>query len=129
VLLDVLVVAWAAAWLVLGVQVGREVDGLKELSSTVRATGGAVEAAGQAVRSLESVPLVGERVAEPARRLEEAGRSAEQSGRSSRESIEALSLLLGFAVAVVPSVPVLGFYLLLRRGRHLQSRSPSPSAG
>ena len=115
--LDLILALWAALWLALGIQVAREVDGLKELSSTIRTTGGAVESAGQALQSLDSVPLIGSRLGEPAQRIQEAGRSARASGRSSRDSIEQLSVLLGLAVAVVPSLPLLAFYLPSRLAR------------
>lgn len=109
--LDLLLALWAALWIGLGVQVAREVDGLKELSSTVRTTGGAVESAGRSLQSLDSLPLVGPQVGEPAQEIQQARRSAVASGRSTREGIEALSVLLGLAVAVVPSLALLSFYL------------------
>lgn len=121
--LDLLIFVWVCLWVGLGLEVAREIDGLKELSSTVRTTSGAVESAGRALGSLESLPLVGPELAETARRTEEAGASAAASARSSRESIEALSLLLGLAVAVIPSLSVGGFYLPLRIARRREGRS------
>ncbi len=119
--IDLLLVLWAALWIGLGVEVAREVDGLKELSSTVRTTGGAVESAGRSLQSLGSLPVVGPQLGEPAQQIQEAGRSAVLSGRSSRESIEALSVLLGLAVAVVPSLPLLVFYLPQRLARRREA--------
>lgn len=120
--LDLLLALWAALWIGLGIEVAREVSGLKELSGTVRTTGGAVESAGRALGTVGgSVPVIGGQLSETAREVERAGRSVVASGRSSRESIEELSVLLGLAVGVVPSIPVLGFYLPLRRARRRES--------
>ena len=48
----------------------------------------------------------------------EAGRQAQRSGRSSRESIGRLSLLIGVAVAALPSTPLLLYVpRRLREGR------------
>lgn len=113
------VIAWVVIWLALGVKVAQEVDGLKELSGTVRTTGSAVEEAGRTLESLDALPIVGSRLADPAREIQDAGRSIVRSGRAGRESIEDLSTLLGLSVALIPSVPVLAFYLpeRLRRRR------------
>lgn len=113
-LLDVFVLAWAAAWVVVGVLVARQVEGLTDLSRTVTVAGYALEEAGGALRSLDRLPLVGEDVAEVGERTERAGASARASGRSSRESIEALSLLLGISIAVAPSLPLIALYLPMR---------------
>lgn len=113
-LLDAAVLLWAAAWVVVGVLVAREVDGLTDLSRTVTAAGYALEEAGGALRSLERVPFVGEDVDDVGERTERAGASARVSGRSSRESIEDLSLLLGISIALAPSLPLLALYLPMR---------------
>ncbi|MDQ4130361.1 MAG: hypothetical protein M3133_05135 [Actinomycetota bacterium] len=121
--LDVLLAAWAVFWLAAGLTVAEEVANLKELSATVSAAGAAVEETGRTIGSLEGLPFLGERITEPARRIEEAGRSALQSGRSSGESIDDLSSLLGLAVALIPSIPLLGLYLPLRVSRERERRA------
>jgi len=115
--LDVALALWVAVWLILALQVAQEVRGLAELSTTVSRVGTAVEESGRLLSGFENLPFgVGDRLDEPARRIEEAGRSAVSSGNSSRDSVESLSLLLGLALAVIPSLPVFGFYLPLRLG-------------
>ncbi len=115
--LDVTLALWVAVWLILALQVAQEVRGLAELSTTVSRVGTAVEESGRVLSGLGELPLgLGDRLEEPARRIEEAGRSAVSSGSSSRDSVESLSVLLGLALAVIPSLPVFGFYLPLRLG-------------
>ena len=124
---DVVVVAWVIGWLLLGFTVAREVRGLTELSGTVRTVGGAVEESGAALQRLGDVPVVGgglsDAVAEPSQRIQEAGRTVQSSGESSRESIDDLSALLGLAIALIPTVPVLAFYVPLRRSRWAEARA------
>ena len=111
-----MVIGWVVVWLFLGFRVADEVRGLSELSGTVTEVGAAVESAGATLGSLAAVPLIGDRVSAPSAEIQAAGRSAIASGRSSRESIRSLSTLLGFAVAVIPTVPLLVLYLPARLG-------------
>jgi len=113
-LLDAAIVLWAAAWIVVGLLVAREVRGLADLSRTVTAAGYALQEAGNTLGTLEGVPFVGEDVGDVAERTERAGRSARESGRSSRESVESLATLLGVSIALAPSLPLILLYLPMR---------------
>lgn len=125
--LDVVLALWSAAWIAIGIAVSQEVEGLTELSGTVRAVGEAVESFGAALGSLGEVPVVGESLGDtletPAQQVQEAGQSAQSSGESSRESIDALSTLLGLAIALIPSVPLLALYLPARVSRVRDARA------
>lgn len=111
---DVLLVLWAAAWIAMGVAVAEQASGLASLSETVVLVGAGVRDAGNALGLVEGVPLVGEQLAEPARRVEEIGQSAIANGRRSRESADELATLLGISIALIPSLPLLAFYLPAR---------------
>jgi hypothetical protein len=112
--LDVGVVVWVAAWMVLALFVGREVRDLRELSDTVVVAGVAVEDTADLISSLGSVPFVGGQVGEVADEVRAAGRSAQASGRDSRDSTENLSVLLALSIALIPTLPLLGLYAPLR---------------
>lgn len=120
--LDALVVAWVIAWAVAGLRVADEVDGLTELSATVSSTGGAVAETGEALGSL-NVPLLGDRVDDVAQEVEQTGRETQASGRTARESISDLSTLLGLAVALIPSSPLLVMYVPMRIARTRERRA------
>lgn len=109
-MVDIVVVAWVVAWIAMGVAVSDEVQGIGRLSETVTNVGAAVDSAGAGLEAISAVPLVGDRLDDPAARVREAGRSALASGRSSRESVDDLSTLLGFVVALVPTLPVVFVY-------------------
>jgi hypothetical protein len=112
--LDVGVVAWVAAWIVLALFVGREVRDLRELSDTVVVAGVAVEDTADLVGSLGGVPFLGDQVGEVAAEVRAAGRSAQASGRDSRDSTENLAVLLALSIALIPTLPLLGLYAPLR---------------
>jgi hypothetical protein len=121
--IDVGLCAWTLVWLVVGIAISIEVRGLGELSGTVGTIGGAVEASGTALGALRDLPLVGGAFSAPAEGIREAGRSARASGLESRQSIDALSTLLGLAVALIPSVPLIAIYLPARISRRNESRA------
>jgi hypothetical protein len=113
-LVDAVLALWVMAWIALGVAIGINVGNLTSLSRTVVTEGHAVETVGGALRPLGAAPFVGDEVSRAAEQVRLTGASAVASGRSSASSIEALSVLLAVAVALLPSVPVFGFYLPLR---------------
>lgn len=109
--LDLLVLGWVLLCLLLGAKVAGEVRDLAGLSDTVVDVGRQTQAAGDGLAAAGSLPVIGAAVKGPAERVRQAGREAEASGRESRRSTENLGLLLGLAVALVPTVPVLAVYL------------------
>lgn len=115
--LDLVLVLWVAMWIVLGIQVRNEVRGLAELSDTVEAAGNTLDQAGRQLDTLKGLPFVGNRIHEVGQQLAVAARSAVQSGRSSRSHVLSLSALLGLAVALAPTLPLVALYVPLRRTR------------
>jgi hypothetical protein len=122
-LVDAALALWVAAWIGLGIAIGVNVRNLTGLSHTVVVEGHAVETVGRTLRPLGGVPLVGGEVSRAAEQVQQMGSSAVRSGESSASSINALSVLLAIAVALLPSVPVFGFYLPLRVQRTREARA------
>lgn len=110
------ILLWAGAWIAMGVAVAGEVRDLARLGDTVVELGEATRDAGQGLRSLEALPLVGDQVAEPAASVREAGEAAVRSGEESRDSAERLGLLLGASIGLIPTVSLLALYLPFRIG-------------
>lgn len=104
--IDVALGAWAVCWVVLAVLIATEVRGLSDVSRTVSTTGAAVEQSGLLLERLGALPIVGDDVRREAEQVAEAGRQARRSGASSRQSVRRLSVLLGLAIAILPSAPV-----------------------
>lgn len=112
--LDLVLVGWLIAWVVIGLQVGREMRGLSNLSGTVVLAGGAIEQTGDLLGGLGGVPFLGGQVEELADRIRVTGRSAQVSARESRRSIDDLSVLLTVSIALIPSLPLVAIYVPLR---------------
>jgi hypothetical protein len=83
------------------------VRALDELGTTVVQSGGAVRETGNSLQTLQQIPFVGSEIARVGRRVSAAGVSAQVSGRSSRSAVRRLAIVLGLAVALAPSVPML----------------------
>lgn len=122
-MIDAAVAFWVVAWIGLGAAIGIEVHNLIGLSHTVAADGRAVRSVGKSLGALGSLPLVGGTIAHAAHQVQAAGVSAVRGGESSASSVRALSVLLGVAVALLPSVPVVVFYLPLRLRRVREARA------
>jgi hypothetical protein len=113
--LDVVLVLWAALWIGIAAATAYEVDALRTLGDTVTKAGVAAETTGKAIQSLSGIPFVGGRVATLGEQATAAGRSARLSGRSSKGTVDRLAILLGVAIGLIPTVPLLALYAPLRR--------------
>lgn len=120
--LEALLAAWTVAWIVVGIAVSNEVQGLGRLSETVTTVGEAVDSAGAALEAVGGLPVIGDQIDGPAAQVREAGRDVLSSGRRSRESVDELSTLLGFVVALVPTLPLLIGYGSWRARRERDRR-------
>jgi hypothetical protein len=136
---DASVAAWCLVWLIAAVAVVgavRQLEdggeavvtasvGLRETSTALRRAAGGLHETGDALRSLGRLPFVRgnpgagiERTAVDVDRI--AGRvattaaDARRTGIGAQESARTLALVLGFAIALGPTVPLAVMYLLLR---------------
>jgi hypothetical protein len=115
--LDAAVTAWVVLWLALAVAVAQEVWGLSELSDSVVSAAAAVDATADVISSVEQLPfvdgLVGLRELE--RRVDVTAASARAAGRESTQHVHRLAILLGVAIALAPTVPLVALYVRVRR--------------
>ena len=111
-----LVATWVVLWLVVGAWVGYEVWQLSDLGTTVAESGRALDAAGSGLQSLGDVPVVGDQTAQVGDQVRANADGIVAAAGEARSGARRLSVLLGLAVALVPSVPVLAVHLALRRG-------------
>lgn len=120
---DILLAVWVLVWIGLGVAIGIKLSDLSGLSHTAILTGHAVQALGRSFGLLGNVPLVGGAVGGVASQVQAAGANIAGGGANSLSSIHALSVLLAVAVALLPSVPVFGFYLPVRLDMRREARA------
>jgi hypothetical protein len=121
--LDVVVALWTCVWIVLGVLVGRDLHQLTQLSATVATSGRAMRAVVDTVTPLRSLPVVGSSIAPLAKTAASEAASVQASGRVSAQSVRQLSILLGLAVVVAPTVPLLVLYAPLRISQEREARA------
>jgi hypothetical protein len=112
--LNVVLVIWAALWIGIATYTAYEVAALRALSQTVVKAGTATESTGHALAAVGHLPFVGGRISQLAAQAIAAGASARASGASTVTTIDQLAVLLGIAIALIPTVPLLGLYVPLR---------------
>jgi hypothetical protein len=115
--IDLLVVLWTVAWLVLGVAVGTFIERLGAVGEGLEDSGRAIVRAGDAVGDLSDVPLVGEGFAAVADEIRSIGRETAENGRSVEDDVNSLALLVGVGLALGPTLPVLFLWLPPRVSR------------
>ena len=115
--IDLLVVLWTAAWLVLGIAVGTFVERLGAVGEGLEDAGRAIGRAGDAVDELSDVPLMGAGFAKIAGEVHGIGRATIENGRSFEEDIDSLAILVGAGLALGPTLPVLALWVPPRLSR------------
>jgi hypothetical protein len=125
--IDLLVVLWTAAWLVLGIAVGTFVGRLGAVGDGLQNTGRAIGRAGDAIDQLSDVPLVGGGFATIAQEIKGMGRETVQNGRSVEDDVDSVALLIGAGLAFGPTLPILALWVPPRvsreRERHALRKS------
>jgi hypothetical protein len=125
--IDLLVVLWTAAWLVLGIAVGTFVERLSAVGDGLQNTGRAIGRAGDAIDQLSDVPLVGGGFATVAQEIQGMGRETVRNGRSIEDDVDSLALLIGAGLALGPTLPILALWVPPRvsreRERHALRKS------
>ena len=125
--IDLLVILWTSAWLVLGIAVGTFVERLGAVGEGMEDAGQAVERAGDAVDRLSDVPLVGEGFSAVAEEIHGIGRETAENGRSVEDDVDSLAVLIGAGLALGPTLPILALWIPPRvsreRERHALRKS------
>lgn len=109
---DVLLVLWVGVW----IRVGRVVhDGTmavaapgRQLETSASSLAEGLTGAGQ---RLGEIPLIGGGVAAPFDQAAAASTSLADAGRAEVEAVEQLAIVLGLAIALIPILVVLAFYV------------------
>jgi hypothetical protein len=111
--LNVALGIWAACWIGIAAYTAYEVASLRTLSHTVVKAGAATESTGHALAAIGHLPFVGGQINQLADQAIAAGASARSSGASTGTTVNRLAVLLGIAIALIPTVPLLALYLPL----------------
>ena len=121
-LADALVVAWVLVWALAGYTAGRALDKVSEVTRSAEGAGAAVVRTGESIRDVE-VPVAGRVFEDAGETVIGAGRDAQAQARESGNSVRKASILLGLAVWLVPSLPLLFSYGPARASRGRERRA------
>jgi len=105
---------WSIAWVAVAGVTAYELYVLRDVGDTLVKTGVAVDSVAKALQTVGKVPFVGGQVATVAGQAHAAAQSAVASGKATKGSATSLAVLIGLAIALIPSLPVLALYLPLR---------------
>ena len=121
--IDVIVVLWTLAWIVLGIVVGSFVARLGAAGEGLEDAGGGIVRAGDSVDSLSDLPLVGDSFDTIAGEIRGLGRDTSERGRSIRDDVDRLAVLVGAGLALGPTIPVLVLWVPPRLSRERERRA------
>ncbi len=110
-ILDRALVLWIVFWIGAGWFAAAQVSTFTTIGDTLVTTGSSISQTGDALRLLAAVPLVGGQAGSVAGTITKAGAQMQASGRQSRSTVQYLSWVIGFALAVVPSLLMMAVYL------------------
>jgi hypothetical protein len=119
---DALVLAWVLVWAFAGYTAGRALDKVSEVTRSAEGAGAAVVRTGESIRGVD-VPVVGAAFKDAGDSVIDAGRAAQAQARDSGSSVRKASILLGLAVWLVPSLPLLFSYGPTRVARGRETRA------
>jgi hypothetical protein len=119
---DGLVAFWLVFWLVVAGWTALSVWQLADLGSTVATSGRALDDAGAALEAIGRVPVIGNRPEELGVEVRATAAQVVAQGEQTVDGLRRLAVLLGLAIALVPTTPVLAFYLPQRLARSREAR-------
>ena len=123
-LTDAILAVWAAFWIALGVEIALNTRQVAELGGTVSDTGAAVSQVGGALGAVSVLPG---QAGDVAGSVQQAGANAQTNGCDAEAAADRLAVYLAIAVAVIPSMPLLGLYLPIRLSRMREARAARSS--
>lgn len=116
---DAFVTFWVVLWATVGFLTALQVWSLSTVRDAAFASARAADTAGRGLQEISRLPLVPDGPGELGEQVRSAARETRASASQIEEDLRQLALLLGVAVALVPSAPLLAGYLpdRLRRVR------------
>jgi hypothetical protein len=121
--IDTLVILWTIGWVVLGVTVGLFIERLGAVGEGLEDAGQAIVRSGDSVDDLSDVPLIGGGFDALADEIRGLGQGTADRGRSIEDDFDGLAVLVGSAIALGPTIPVLVLWVPPRVSRERERRA------
>ncbi len=112
-----MLVFWCVFWIVIGAWTGYQIFQLTGLTDSTVQSGKALQTAGRALSNLRDVPLIGDSTSQLGGQVRTTADGIVANGTQARQSVQRLGVLIGVAVALGPTGPVVLFYLPMRLAR------------
>jgi hypothetical protein len=106
---DAMVATWIVVWALAGYTAGRALDRVSEVTRSAEGAGAAVVRTGESIRDVD-VPVVGTVFKDAGAQVIAAGRDAQAQARAGGTKVHRASILLGLAIWLVPTLPLLFTY-------------------
>jgi hypothetical protein len=121
--LDLIAMVFLLVYVVLGIVAGVELRNLTQLSTSLFTAGAALDQAARNAGELAQLPLVGQAAGRLSRSIHDTATSVRASAATSSASIQAIAVVLGLAIALIPVLPsaLISLPLRLARGRQLRA--------
>lgn len=116
-LVALLVAAWTALWLGIGVLAFVEVRDLETYSDTLVQSSQALETAGSALETIGAVPIIGDGPERLGGEVRATAREVRVSAGATRDSVRTLSIVIGVTIVLMPTVPVAAIFVTSRLAR------------
>ena len=112
--IDFLVIAWVLLCLSLGVWAAKKVNSLGALGDGLVNAGESIGGVGEWVNGLADLPLLGEGIGAIGGEIEDLAASTAEKGEQGKDAIWAAALSVGILLTLLPTLPVLVFWLPVR---------------
>jgi hypothetical protein len=113
---DVLVAAWVVAWALAGYTAGKALDQVSAVTDSAERAGAAIVRTGESIGDVDA-PVIGPVFKDAGDKVVAAGEDAQAQARESASDVHVAAVLLGLAVFLVPTLPLLFSYGPARRHR------------
>lgn len=121
--IDYLVIAWFLLCLLLGIWSAKRINGLGALGDGLISTGNSITSLADWIGGLGDTPLVGAGFDLVAGQIGDLGESTAAQGQDSKDEVWRVARLVGILFTLLPTVPVLAFWIPVRVSAERERRS------
>jgi hypothetical protein len=120
---DMLLLAWVILWVWVGVETAQRVGSLRSLGDGVVSAGQATSDVADAIGGLADLPVIGSAFDAVADAIGGVGDATTDLGTSGQRAVDRSAALMGWALALAPTVPFLAIWVPVRVARERERSS------
>jgi hypothetical protein len=120
---DMLLLAWILLWVWVGIETAQRVGSLRSLGDGVVSAGQATADVADAIGGLADLPVIGSAFDAVAGAIGGVGDATTDLGTSGQRAVDRTAALMGWALALAPTVPFLAIWVPIRVARERERSS------